>query len=67
MYVPDNYDAFLSYDAEQAQAEEEINKNLPVCAVCCREIQGDEKIHKIDVDSICEGCYESVKASMENY
>lgn len=67
MYVPDNYDAFVSYDAEQALAEKEWNENLPVCAMCGRKIQDDEKCHKIDGDSICDSCCESVKASMENY
>jgi len=51
MYIPDNYDAFARYDAEQEAAIE----LLPVCSECGEHIQ-DEFCFEINDEIICEEC-----------
>jgi formylmethanofuran dehydrogenase subunit E len=53
MYIPDNYDAFCQYDAEQQAAL----KRLPVCSECGERIQ-DEYCYEVNDEFICEQCME---------
>lgn len=51
MYVPDNYDAFDAWDAEQSKRA----AMYPVCEYCSRAIQ-DDYFFVINDESICEEC-----------
>lgn len=54
MYVPDNYDAWESHDAEQ---KAELDK-LPCCCECDEPIQS-ETCYEINGELICEECLEN--------
>ena len=59
MYVPDNYDAFLSHEAEQ----ESYLSKLPVCCECDEPIQ-DDHLFEINGELICFDC---MKANYMKY
>lgn len=62
MYVPDNYDQWKAYDAEQ---QKELDK-LPVCADCDQPIQ-DGTAFYINGEFICESCMEVYRVYTEDY
>lgn len=53
MNIPDNYDRWKQYDAEQ-QAKLE---KMPVCSICEEHIQED-RVYVIDGDIVCPYCLE---------
>lgn len=63
MYVPDNYDAFEAYQAEQDAWLE----RRPVCTECGEPIQ-DDFLYDINGDIYCEECMKDVfRRSSDNY
>lgn len=54
MNVPDNYDQWLSHEAEQEKQLAE----LPECDCCGHPIQADH-YYLINGDNICPGCLEN--------
>lgn len=52
MYIPDNYDLYRQYEAEQAR----IEKRLPVCCKCGEKIVEDG--YNIDDDMNNLYCYD---------
>ena len=66
MYVPDNYDAYDRYDAEQSASEERWLKRLPECSECGRKIR-DEHCWVIGDEIYCEDCIDGFKDYTENH
>lgn len=63
MYVPDNYDAYERYEAEQ---EMRLSRS-PKCAECGEPIQ-DEYLYVIDDELFCESCmYDLFRRNTEDY
>ena len=63
MYIPDNYDAFSAYDAEQQRQL----ARYPVCEFCDKTIQ-DDYFYIINDESICEECLcREFRRSVEDY
>lgn len=63
MYIPDNYDAWKSHDAEQQR----LLERLPRCSLCDEPITEDYAYY-IEGEWICCGCMESeFKREVELY
>ena len=63
MYVPDNYDMFVEYQAEQ---DRKLSK-LPECSVCFEPIQ-DEHCYLINDELICPDCMDdNYRVCTENF
>lgn len=62
MHVPDNYDQFKKWDAEQSDWLE----RRPECADCGKHIQ-DDTAFCIDGEWICEGCMSAYLVNVEDY
>lgn len=63
MYVPDNYDAWAKFDAEQTEEME----RLPVCDLYNKTID-DEFYFEIEGEIFCEDCLNEVfRKSVEDY
>jgi formylmethanofuran dehydrogenase subunit E len=56
MNIPDNYDQWLSHEAQQERRLAE----LPVCADCDNHIQ-TESAYYINGEWICESCIEAYR------
>lgn len=65
--MPDNYDAYLAYTAEQEAEREEELKKLPRCSECGKPIQ-EEECYVFDDELICEDCLnDNHKKNTEDY
>lgn len=63
MYVPDNYDAFSAWDADQHRQLAQF----PTCEWCDKTIQ-DDYFYIINDESICEECLrQNFRRSVEEY
>ena len=61
-YLPDNYDLFVTHDAEQQRKLD----RLPKCDICQEPIQ-DDYCYVIDDEIFCEHCLnECFKTSIED-
>ncbi len=62
MYIPDNYDAFVQHDAEQARRL----KRFPICECCENPIQQESAL-KIDGKWYCDGCIDDMKEDIDEW